>query len=179
MHIGGVNHININCSDLEKSREFYEMLGFEVWFPLAYDSDPVGNDALERAMNIPEGAPVSGYYMKYPNIGPYDTFLDLLCWPKTEGDDFDPGQPYDHARRLGHYRVCLWSKDFDADLKFLQEKGVKFVGEPSNQMTKAGLSQVCAFYDPDGTVIEMTNDWARPKEAGSKPKGMFDGGETL
>lgn len=46
-------------------------------------------------------------------------------------------------------------------------------------MTKAGLSQVAMFYDPDGTVIEMTNDWARPKEAGSKPKGMFDGGETL
>lgn len=179
MRIGGVNHININCSDLEKSREFYEMLGFEVWFPLSYDSDPVGNNALERAMNIPEGVPVTGYYMKYPGIGPYDTFLDLLCWPKSEGDDFDPGQPYDHARRLGHYRVCLWSKDFDADLKFLQEKGVKFVGEPSNQLTKAGLSQVCAFYDPDGTVIEMTNDWARPKEAGSKAKGMFDGGETL
>jgi catechol 2,3-dioxygenase-like lactoylglutathione lyase family enzyme len=75
--------------------------------------------------------------------------------------------------------VCLWSKDFDADVKFLQDKGVEFLGEPSNQLTKAGLSQVCAFYDPDGTVIEMTNDWARPKEAGSKAKGMFDGGETL
>lgn len=118
MHIGGINHININCSDLEKSREFYEMLGFEVWFPLDYDSDPVGNDALERTCGIPEGTAVKGYYMKYPGIGPYDTFLDLLSW---DSSDCDPGQPYDHARRLGHYRVCLWSKDFDADLKFLQK----------------------------------------------------------
>ncbi|MCB6203903.1 hypothetical protein [Extibacter muris] len=46
-------------------------------------------------------------------------------------------------------------------------------------MTKMGLSQVAMLYDTDGTVIELTNDWARPKEEGSKAKGILDGGETL
>lgn len=178
MNLKGINHININCSDLEKSKAFYEMLGFEVWFPLEYESDPEGNDALERACGIPTGVPVSGYYMKFPDNSQYDTYLDLLHWPRSADDDFDPGEPYKHGRQLGHYRVCLWSRDFEADIKYLQEQGVRFCGEPSNQLTKTGLSQVATIYDPDGTVIEITNDWARPKDGKYAPKGIFDGGKV-
>ena len=29
MHISGLVHVNINCTDYERSKAFYEMLGFE------------------------------------------------------------------------------------------------------------------------------------------------------
>jgi catechol 2,3-dioxygenase-like lactoylglutathione lyase family enzyme len=179
MEIKGIQHVNINCTDLEKSQAFYELLGFKVWFPLDAESDIKGNTALVRALGINEWVPCKGLYMKLGDE-PYEAYLDLLSWPeKSDEDVFDKGEPYDHARRNGIYRLCLWSRDFDGDIQRLKDAGVKFVGEPSNQMTKAGLSQVAAIYDPDGTVIEITNDWSRPKLDKYAAKGMFDGGETL
>ena len=34
MHITGMVHININCSNFQKSKVFYEMLGFKVYWPV-------------------------------------------------------------------------------------------------------------------------------------------------
>ena len=31
MHITGMVHININCTDFQRSKAFYEMLGFQVY----------------------------------------------------------------------------------------------------------------------------------------------------
>ena len=40
MHITGMVHININCSNFQQSKVFYEMLGFKVYWPcLLYTSD--------------------------------------------------------------------------------------------------------------------------------------------
>jgi catechol 2,3-dioxygenase-like lactoylglutathione lyase family enzyme len=176
MELKGIQHININCTDLEKSRKFYELLGFKVWFPLDSESDPEGNKAIERAVGIDHLVPCKGYYMKLGDE-PYEAYLDLLSWPKTV-DDYDEGKPYDHARRTGIFRMCLWSRDFDADVARLKEAGVEFLGEPCNQMIKTGKSQVAAVRDPDGTIVEITNDWARPKLGKYEAKGVFDGGPT-
>ena len=34
MHITGMVHININCTDFQRSKAFYEMLGFQVYWPV-------------------------------------------------------------------------------------------------------------------------------------------------
>ena len=34
MHITSMVHININCSDYERSKAFYEMLGFQEYWPV-------------------------------------------------------------------------------------------------------------------------------------------------
>jgi catechol 2,3-dioxygenase-like lactoylglutathione lyase family enzyme len=50
-------HVNINCSNLERSLEFYEMLGFKVEIDLTLDGDckknpRVGYSALASRNNM-------------------------------------------------------------------------------------------------------------------------------
>jgi len=44
MHIKGLLHVNINCNNFERSKKFYELLGFEVLAPVP----PEGMDAVAR-----------------------------------------------------------------------------------------------------------------------------------
>ena len=40
MNITGMMHINVNCSDYERSREFYEFLGFKVLWEVPERNTP-------------------------------------------------------------------------------------------------------------------------------------------
>ena len=45
MNIQAMAHVNVNCSDFDRSRAFYEMLGFEVV--------PIGTPAISAAVGMP------------------------------------------------------------------------------------------------------------------------------
>jgi hypothetical protein len=49
MNIQGMAHVNVNCSDFDRSRAFYEMLGFEV----VWEVEPVGSPAISAAVGMP------------------------------------------------------------------------------------------------------------------------------
>ena len=40
MNIVGMVHVNINCTDFEKSKAFYEMLGFEEFWTVPESNTP-------------------------------------------------------------------------------------------------------------------------------------------
>ena len=50
MSFTGIFHININCSDLEKSREFYELLGFKVEWDMRDHPNDAGTAMIQEAL---------------------------------------------------------------------------------------------------------------------------------
>ena len=53
MSITGLVHVNVNCSDFERSKAFYEMLGFEVFM------DPLESNTPEVAAAVSEAEEVT------------------------------------------------------------------------------------------------------------------------
>ena len=62
MNIAGLLHININCSDFERSKAFYELLGFREIMPVTPDGE--GDEAA--AVGMPRYR-VRGALMKHPS----------------------------------------------------------------------------------------------------------------
>ncbi|MCP4006425.1 MAG: VOC family protein [bacterium] len=146
MNIKGLIHVNINCSDFDVSREFYEKLGFELFLEVPEYSPPevtaaVGFSAYE----------LRGGLMRLRDSNP-PFVIDLLQWKSPS----DPEAPYSRLNHLGIARVALLSTDLDADLAELRERKVEIVSEPATVVWEDGPSTrfVC-FKDPDGTVLEL------------------------
>ena len=156
MNIKGIYHVNINCSDLEKSKAFYEMLGFRVQYPLQSEADPAGAGGLAAALGLPRDSVVNGYMMQ---LGTDNAAcrLDLLSWKPYPG--FQQGRPTPHMMNLGLQRLNIWTKteDFDQDIAEIKRYGVEIVGQPMDGSFFGMPCKVFAFKDPDGTVIELSN----------------------
>ena len=86
MNIGGMVHVNINCTDYEKSKAFYEMLGFEEFWPV-----PETNTAeVAAAVGMPLYR-VHGALLALKNAALL-VIIDLLEWQ----DPTDTNPPYSH-----------------------------------------------------------------------------------
>ena len=146
MSVTGLVHVNINCSDFERSRAFYEVLGFEVLAPVPERNTPEVAAAVGLPPYVVRGALMALRDARVPLV------IDLLEW--VEPNDGSP--PYEHLYHLGIARVALASSDLDADMRHLQDAGVEFLSQPA-EVTLAGgrRSRFVCFYDPDGTVLEL------------------------
>lgn len=167
MQIKGVYHININCSDLERSMAFYEMLGYRVDFGNVDAQEADGSSSqkddglngddvrqeMMRALGLPREATPRGVIMTLGD-NPYTPRLDLICWnPRTQ----PPGKPYPHLENLGIARVCLWTDDWEGDLQRLRDNGVAFVANPTDFILNGDPCRILVFKDPDGTFIELVD----------------------
>ena len=76
MNITALLHININCSDFERSQTFYEMLGFKILMPVP--AEGTGDVAAAVGMT---SYTVQGALMRHPS-GP---IIDLLQWQQLNG----------------------------------------------------------------------------------------------
>lgn len=148
-------HININVSNLDRSIEFYEKLGFEMFIPgipyLGLKTDPGSiamPEASARALGLPAETSGRACIMQLDNGFPK---IDL-----TEFADPTSGEaqrkPLANAD-LGLVRLCLVSRDLQEDHARLRSAGVDFVSAP--QPGKDGLADVATCIDPDGTLIEL------------------------
>ena len=145
MNVTGIMHVNVNCSDYERSREFYETLGFRV----VWEVPEVGSPEVSAAVGMPPYR-VRGALMALENDSPM--LIDLLEWKDPHDDD----APYPHLYHLGLARIAMVTSNMDADVKELQEMGVEFISDPVRLAGPGGTSSrfVC-FKDPDGTVLEL------------------------
>ncbi len=136
-----IYHVNVNCSNLERSSAFYARLGFR------------------EAIDLPEG-PLEGLgpiprrgRAKLMRLGddPKGALLDLLEWTEPAA----VGAPYPHLAHLGIARLCLRVKGLDEMVAMLKAAGVRFV-EATEAPPLPGIKHkfVC-FYDPDGAVVEL------------------------
>jgi len=140
-------HANINCSDFEQSKNFYQMLGFVPLMEIDVDvSDP--NEAV--GLNMPpyqlHAAPMG---LRYGTSESY--VIDLIKWI----DPYDPSPPYALINHLGLSRLSLKTTNLDADIALLQAQGVVLYADPVTINRPVENSRLVVFTDPDGTLIEL------------------------
>lgn len=138
-------HVAINSTDLDRSVEFYKMLGFSV-----LQDRTVENPAVARAFNVP------GHRLRFVHLRLGDsedaTVLDIVQWydPPTEGE----AVKRQHQR--GITRFAVLTDDAEAVYQTLKARGVPFVTTPTEVMTPQGGWKVCLAEDPDGVVVQIT-----------------------
>jgi glyoxylase I family protein len=138
MAITGMVHFNVNCSDYDRSRAFYAVLGFqEVW------------RVPER--NTPEVAAAVG-------MPPYLVKGDLLEWKEPR----DESPPYPHLYHYGIARVALATDDLEGDMARLAAAGAVFLSKPVSMPPSSGShARFVCFKDPDGTILELVENSGR------------------
>jgi lactoylglutathione lyase len=119
-------HTMVRITDPEKSRGFYEALGFRF----ERDMDIVRNGELEA----------TNYFY---GIGDQESVLELTF--NRDGRTYDLGTGY------GHIAVSV--DDLAASLADLKEQGIEAEREPYR--VREGGSLICFVQDPDGYRIEL------------------------
>ena len=119
-------HTMYRITDPEKSRAFYEALGFTF----ARDMDIVRDGQLEA----------TNYFF---SMGDHDSVLEL-----TFNHD---GRAYDLGTGYGHIAVAV--DDLDATLEQLKGQGIEPERPPYS--VREGGSRLCFVQDPDGYRIEL------------------------
>jgi glyoxylase I family protein len=137
-------HLNINCTNLERSLAFYQLLGFKVIIDFR---NGMSSKEMAEAFGM-QTAALKGVHLRLGDT-PDATRIDLL-----EFTDPQPtGRPYPHLYHTGLARICLKTTNIQQDYEDLAAKGIEFLSEPK-VLPGTSVSIVC-FKDPDGTFIEL------------------------
>ena len=120
-------HTMVRITDPERSRAFYEALGFEF----RRDMDIVRDGAVEA----------TNYFFGIP--GEDEPVLELTF--NHDGRSYDLGTGYGH--------VAIGVDDLDATLGQLAGQGIEPEKPPYS--VRAGGSRLCFVQDPDGYRIEL------------------------
>jgi len=146
MTITGLVHVNINCSNFDRSLSFYELLGFEKVIDV-----PTRNTLeVAAAVGMPPYKVKGALLILKESITPL--MIDLLEWQ----DPSDKSPPYPHLYHLGIARIALATADLDSDIEFLESRGVEFLSEPATvKLNNSPVTRFVCFKDPDGTVLEL------------------------
>ncbi|BAZ70767.1 hypothetical protein NIES4106_55640 (plasmid) [Fischerella sp. NIES-4106] len=142
--IEGILHCNINCTDLDRSLDFYEMLGFRV---VTDFREGMSSTAMAEAFGLPS-AKLRGVHLVLENT-PKATRIDLVEFldPKTEG------KPYSNLNHTGVARICLRTNNIYQVYEYLKAQRVTFLSHPQ-KLPGTNATIVC-FTDPDGNVLEL------------------------
>ena len=116
MAIRGLVHVNVNCSDFDRSLKFYELLGFRKYLDVPNTNTKEVAAAVGMRHYLVKGALLALQNAKSPFV------IDLLEW--RDPKDHDP--PYEHLYHLGINRIALASDDLEQDIVRLKAEGVEF-----------------------------------------------------
>jgi lactoylglutathione lyase len=119
-------HTMVRITDPEKSRAFYEALGFTF----SRDMDIVRNGELEA----------TNYFF---SMGGQENVLELTF--NHDGRTYELGDAYGH--------IAIGVDDLDETLAALKEQGIEAEREPYR--VRDGGSRICFVRDPDQYRIEL------------------------
>jgi lactoylglutathione lyase len=119
-------HTMYRITDPEKSRRFYETLGFTF----SRDMDIVRNGELEA----------TNYFF---SVGEQENVLELTF--NHDGRTYELGDAYGH--------IAIGVDDLDETLARLQDQGIEPEREPYR--VREGGSRICFVRDPDEYRIEL------------------------
>ena len=145
-HITSLGHVNINVSDLERSNAWYQMFGYEVTETLP----PTETAEVAKAMGFEQPFIIKGNRVTHEVDG---SVLELVQWLAP----FDPERAYPPpVNHLGIHRTAYSTTDIEGDVAALKAQGVEFLS-PITPCCSGddSSSSIIAFYDPDGTVVEL------------------------
>jgi glyoxylase I family protein len=156
--IKDVFHVNINCTDLDRSRAFYEKVGFKTVVKLGTG----GSDGMTTGLQLPQGSQGRAVLMMLEPDKPRGTRLDLIEWvdPPTHGST-----PPDLAH-VGFARIALWTIGIEEEVDRLRGEGIEMM---SDIVAMPDGTKFICFRDPDGTVLELIDfSESGPKGRGTK-----------
>ena len=136
-----IYHLNVNCTNLERSLAFYRLLGFEEAWDIPDCQVPGLGPVPKRGR---------AKLLRYGH-DPRGALLDLIEWV----DPPTAGTPYAHLAHAAIARFCLRVKGIDAMIEMLRAAGVRFVDEPAEPGLIGGHQKFVCVLDPDGTVVEL------------------------
>ena len=119
-------HTMVRITDPEKSRAFYEALGFSF----DRDMDIVRNGEVEA----------TNYFF---SLGDHESVLELTY--NHDGRTYDVGTGYGH--------IAVAADDLEQTLAELRAQGIEPEREPYR--VREGGSLICFVQDPDGYRIEL------------------------
>ena len=128
LDITQVDHLGLRISDIERSRKFYEQLGFELIKDAGFD----------------QGHPV---ILRHPS----GVVVNLLG-PSTAGEGTNILMDVDE-KYTGYTHTALRVRSIDATVAALADMGIEITGGP-NRFSDDMVSMF--IRDPDGNVIELT-----------------------
>ena len=146
--IRDIVHMNFNVTDIERSLEFYERLGFKVIHVFGDGPQGSGED-------VDEGMAFQGGRCKGAVIALGDhprcwTKIELIEWvdPKVE-----PAVPRG-THEAGVSRIALRTKNLLEFVAKLEADGVEFE-TPVQEIDVVGAKRFALFRDPDGILLEL------------------------
>ena len=119
-------HTMVRITDPEKSRAFYEALGF----------------SFSREMDIVRGGEVEATNYFY-SLGEHENVLELTF--NRDGRTYDLGDAYGH--------IAIAVDDLGETLAQLAEQGIEAEREPYR--VRDGGSRICFVRDPDQYRVEL------------------------
>ena len=148
-NIVSIAQVNVNVSDFERSRAFYQMLGFTGSVPL----DETDSLEVAQAMGFNQEYQIHGELITFPGDG---SAIELVQW----FEPYDPSPPYPlPINHFGINRLAYSTSDLQADVDALKAQGVEFISEIAPCCSgPASTTGIISFFDPDGTIIELVGD---------------------
>jgi catechol 2,3-dioxygenase-like lactoylglutathione lyase family enzyme len=149
-------HVNVNCSDLERSRAFYaRALGLDPVVRTTPDAvQPGAAFGLSRAW--------WDAWILVGGRGFDGGAIDLLEWREPR----PAGAPPRSLVECGYQRVGIAVADLDAVLEEVTVTGGTVWSVPaSHELTGGGRVRLVMANDPDGTAIELIEGEAGPRLA--------------
>ena len=134
---------NMNVSDLERSREFYRLLGFTESEPASQS----GSGEYAAAHGFDGSIEFDGEDVSLGD-GTDGATIQLRQW-KTPYDDAPPYPP--PVNHLGIDRINFYVKDLTATIKTMNELGFEQLG-PIGGSPEIGI---VFFFDPDGIKVQF------------------------
>jgi catechol 2,3-dioxygenase-like lactoylglutathione lyase family enzyme len=143
--IGRLNHVNINCRDMDRQLAFYrDVVGCLV----VNSAGTPESGAIFEALGYPgkRGARTEVLSMPGQDRGPY---LELIQWAEV-GDDKVAA-----PRDIGLARLAFVARDVDDEYSQLVARGADVLGPPHE--SDVGVVRVKAVFvrDPEGNLIEI------------------------
>ena len=150
-------HININCTNLDRSLAFYKAIGFRVLNDFANDKGScehglelgAQNANLPRILGV-DPASLDRAVMLQLGDNPRATRLDLKEWRKPITAGRPPGMT-----NTGMARLCFKVKDCLAAFRAVKSVDGECISEPLLIPFAGTKQKVFCCYDPDRTILEF------------------------
>lgn len=154
-------NVNMNVADMERSREFYRLLGFTQAKP----ASQAGGGPFARAHGFRDQIKFAGLDLSLPGdsgpppVGDPKGTLQLRQWKSP----FDPAPPYSApVNHLGIDRISFFVNDLNAAVDEMNRLGFKQLGPIGGGAAGPGNIAIAFFYDPDGIKVELWGPLSRP-----------------
>lgn len=150
--IGRINHVNINCRDMDRQLPFYrDVVGCTV----VSSAGTPESGAVFETIGYPgrRGARTEILAVPGNERGPY---IELIQWAEV-GEDRTAA-----PRDIGIARIGFLTRDVDREHAELVAKGADVLGPPHESDVGPVRVRAVFFRDPEGNLLEILQYVPRP-----------------